>query len=487
MEILLYVALIILGVLSICLAIAFIRAIFIKKERVDGSPYDADREGIDASLHAQNLSKMLQVPCVSIRGSKDLSKIYDFHKRLEELYPQIHSKLEKVDIDGALLFKWKGLHSDKKPILLMSHQDVVEASGEWKYPPFSGTIADGRIWGRGAVDTKGALCAILESVEHLLRENFTPYCDVYVASSNNEEITGDGAIKTVEYLYEKGITLDLVMDEGGNVMAGSHKDDASSAMVGIFEKGRANVKFIAHSNGGHASIPFRHNPFARLAKLIDRLEEHPPFKKKITAPIRHMYKAMVPYMKFHYRFFFGNMWLFSPILPYFMAKRGGQLNAQITTTCVFTQAEGSHGANVIPETASVTANMRFMLHEGLEKSLHKVLKLARKYDIWMEMISGFDIPPVADMNTYAYRHVTRQITKTFGNIPIVPYVMLAGTDARHYTKICDCVLRFVPLIMTDNQMKSAHAINENLFVSSLARGVNYYVDFIKSYGFDSHK
>ena len=73
----------------------------------------------------------------------------------------------------------------------MSHQDVVEATGEWKYPPFSGQIAEGRIWGRGTMDTKGSLCAILEAVEELLREGFTPSCDVYVASSCNEEIMGD--------------------------------------------------------------------------------------------------------------------------------------------------------------------------------------------------------------------------------------------------------------------------------------------------------
>lgn len=64
------------------------------------------------------------------------------------------------------------------------------------------------------MDTKGALCAILESVEYLLGEGVTPACDVYIASSNNEEITGDGAVKTVDYLQAQGITLGLVMDEG---------------------------------------------------------------------------------------------------------------------------------------------------------------------------------------------------------------------------------------------------------------------------------
>ena len=477
----LYIILFIVLLIIILLGVALIRAVLIKKECGDSKPYDMEKDGIDPKLHAEHLSRMIQEASVSRRGSNDLTKIYEMHKRLEELYPLIHSKLEVKDIDGALLYRWKGKDSEKAPVLLMSHHDVVEAVGEWKYPPFSGTIADGKIWGRGTVDTKGALCAILESVEYLLSKGFQPERDFYIASSCNEEITGDGAIKTVEYMYKKGIRPELVMDEGGSVMGNMMGCEANCAMVGILEKGRANVKFIAHSHGGHASIPFRHNPFARLAKLINKVESHPPFKVKLTKPVKEMYKAMAPYMPFKYRFLLGNTWLLGPIMPYFMRKMGGQPAALVSTTCVFTMAEGSHGANVIPETATATANMRFMVHEPLEASLHKMLKLARKNDIWMEMITGFDIPPAADTKCSAYKKVVKQIELTLGDIPVIPYVMLAGTDARHYTKICDCVLRFVPLTMTDEQMKSAHAVNENLNISSLARAVNFYTDFIENY------
>ncbi len=471
----------IISLILILLIIALIRSILIKKECGTEIPYNMDTDGINPSLHAENLSKMIQIDSVSRRGNDDLTKVYEMHKRLEELYPLIHSNLEVTDIDGALLYRWKGKDSAKPPVLLMSHHDVVEAVGEWKYPPFSGTIADGKIWGRGTVDTKGALCAILESVEHLLSKDFVPERDFYIASSCNEEITGDGAVKTVEYMYEAGIRPELVMDEGGSVMGNMMGCEAGCAMVGVLEKGRANVEFIAHSQGGHASIPFRHNPFARLAKLINKVETRPPFKARLTKPVIEMYKAMAPYMPFKYRFLLGNAWLLKPIMPYFMRKMGGQPAALVSTTCVFTMAKGSNGANVIPETATATANMRFMVHEPLEVSLKKMIKIADKNDIWIEMISGYDIPPTADTKCSAYKKVIKQIENTFGGIPIIPYVMLAGTDARHYTKICDCVLRFVPLTMSDSQMKSAHAVDENLSVSSLARAVNFYVDFIEGY------
>lgn len=464
------------------LLIALINAIRIKAEYLQGKEYDEDINAELPQKYAKDLSEMIKVRTVSERGKDYSESINEFHKCLEKLYPNIHKNLEKINIDGALLFKWKGNNSDKNPILLMSHMDVVEASGNWRYPPFSGTISDGKIWGRGTVDTKGALCAILEAVEKLTGEGFIPECDVYIASSNNEEITGDGAIKTVDYLDKQGIKLDLVMDEGGAVMGGMLGSEASCAMIGVLEKGRANVKFIAHSIGGHASIPFKNNPFARLARLIDTIERKPIFKKKLTKPVKTMYRAMVPYMSFKYRFFLGNLWLFSPILPFILGKMGGQANALISSTCVFTQAEGSHGANVIPETATVTANMRFMVHEPLEATFKKVSKIAKKNDIWMEMISGYDVCKAANVKTYAYKKVVKQVKETFGEIPVVPYVMLAGTDARHYTKICDCVLRFVPLTLSDAQQKSAHAIDENINISSLSRAVSFYVDFIKGYG-----
>ena len=487
LAVVLYILCGIIAVLAVLVGIAAVRAVVMKKEFGDDKEFYPDRAGIDVDTHAAHLSEIIKVPTVSIRGVEDKTQIYKFHDLLERLYPNIHRVCERVDIDGALLFKWKGRDSSRKPILLMSHQDVVPADGKWKHDAFSGDIANGKIWGRGTVDTKGALCAILESVEELIKEGFTPVCDVCVASSNNEEITGDGAVKTVEYLYEKGIRFDLVMDEGGSVMSYEDKDKgrmvAHNAMIGILEKGRANLKFTATSPGGHASVPFNNNPFSKLGKLIYIIEHKNPFKKRITRPARVQYKAMAPYMHhFRHRFLYGNLWLFAPIAPYIMHRIGGPAGAVVKTTCIFTMAEGSRGANVIPERASVTANCRFMVHEPLPQSYKKLGKLCHKLDISMEMLAGFDVPPMADMNCYAYKYVGKRIKETFGNIPQIPYVMLAGTDSRHYTKICDCVLRFVPLMMTGAQLNSAHAINENINVESLERAVVFYHDFIKNYG-----
>ena len=133
---------------------------------------------------AKNLSKMIKINTVR---SEDLSNIYEFQSLLEELYPTIYEKGEKILIDNSLLIKINGKNKNINPILIMSHTDVVEAEGNWTYPPFSGEIANGCVWGRGTVDTKGSLCAFFEATESLLKEGFIPEGDLYLASSIDEE------------------------------------------------------------------------------------------------------------------------------------------------------------------------------------------------------------------------------------------------------------------------------------------------------------
>ena len=166
---------------------------------------------------AEKLSKMVQVDTTSYEGQNEPEKWEAFHRVLRELFPLVHEKLEVTDIDGNLLYYWRG-RSREKPILLMSHQDVVPAGGEWKYPPFSGAIAEGKVWGRGTSDTKCSVMAFLQAVEELLEEGYVPDCDVYLSSSCTEEWGGDGCPKLVEEIRRRGVDLFLVMDEGGGIL-----------------------------------------------------------------------------------------------------------------------------------------------------------------------------------------------------------------------------------------------------------------------------
>ena len=143
---------------------------------------------------AEKLAEMVRCDTTSYQDMTERAPFEAFHKVLEAQFPLVHQKLERTVLDGNLLYYWKG-QSREKPILLMSHQDVVPAEGEWSYPPFSGQIAEGKVWGRGTSDTKASLMAFFQAAEDLLAQDYIPACDVYLASSCTEEWSGDGAPK----------------------------------------------------------------------------------------------------------------------------------------------------------------------------------------------------------------------------------------------------------------------------------------------------
>ena len=472
-----------LGVLILLaglLGAACVRAALLKNPEKRGEPQPVDGE--KAAKYAKDLSRMIRCETISVRESGPAEKFARYRAELEQLFPLVHERLERTLIGDAMLFKWRGTDPARGAVVLMAHSDVVPAAGEWDHPPFAGEIADGCVWGRGAMDTKGSLCALFNAGEELLAEGFTPPCDVYLASSNNEEIMGDGAPNTVTWLTDHGVKLDLVLDEGGAVIEAPMPGlNGKYAMLGVLEKGYADVRFTAVSAGGHSSTPPKGTPLARLAAFVNRVETRPPFPVKITPPVKAMFAAMAPDMAFPFRLLFGNLWLFGPLLKRVIPKVSGQAGALLHTTCAFTMAQGSDAPNVIPAQASVTANLRFMVHQGREASLQALEKLANKYGLRMEVLYACDCSPVVDVHSAGYAYIRQCVREVFPEAGIAPYVMLGGTDAKHYAKVCDCALRFAPTVLTPQQLASMHASNENLSVDALARAVAFYRRVLTGY------
>ena len=392
----------------------------------------------------------------------------------------MHEKLERTVIDGNLLYYWKG-KSSEKPILLMSHQDVVPAEGEWLHEPFSGDIADGKVWGRGASDTKCSVMAFFEAVEELLREGYTPECDVYLASSCTEEWAGDGAPKIVEELKRRGVELFIVCDEGGGIISepiGGIK--GNFAMVGVFEKGKADVKFTARSTGGHASAPAKNTPIARLAAFVNEVETHTPFKRKFLPEVSAMFARLAPYAPFGLKLVMGNLWLFAPIMKPVLGKISAQAGAMLQTTIAFTMQSGSDAYNVLPQEATLGANMRFIPHQGEKESLEIIKALAAKHGLETEIVHSNDYTEPVDINGEAFKLVEKVIGETFPGLPVSPYVMTGATDAQFYQPICPSCIRFAPVIYGPEQMKGMHGLNENIEYNCLPGAVSFYQNLIKA-------
>ena len=474
MSYILYAILAILALLVALLAIAVVRTLLMPSKTSDYQPKADPR----AAEHAQKLSKMIQYETVSRSEDLQREKFLGFHKVLEELFPLVHQHLEKTELEGSLLFYLKGENHDK-PIVLMSHQDVVPAEGVWEHEPFSGDIADGKVWGRGTADTKASVMAFFQACEELLEQGYTPRQDVYLASSCTEEVGGPGATMLVNELTRRGVKPYLVCDEGGAIIQNPIGGvNGNYAMVGVFEKGKADVKFTARSSGGHASAPPRNSPIARLSAFANSVEKHSPFQKKIMPEVSAMFKALAPYASFPMKLLFGNLWLFGPVLKIAMPFVSGQAAAMLQTTCAFTMQKGSDACNVLPQEANLWANMRFIPHQGMEESLRLIEERAKKYGLEMEVEECGDFTPPVDIHGEPWRQVMAAIEKTFPGLPASPYVMTGATDCTFWQGICDSCIRFAPVIYGPEQMKGMHGLNENISVDCLPGAVDFYKNLI---------
>lgn len=471
----LWVILALLGLVVLLLLIAVIRALLLPSKKSTYVPTpDPDR----AMELAKKLSRMVQYDTVSVPDTDQREKFLGFHNVLEELFPLVHERLEKTEIDGNLLFFWKG-KSSEKPLVLMSHQDVVPAEGEWKHAPFSGDIENGLVWGRGTSDTKCSVMALFQAVEELLAQGYVPENDVYLSSSCTEEWAGDGCPKLVNELKRRGVRPWLVCDEGGGIITdpmGGIK--GNFAMLGVFEKGKADVRFTAASGGGHASAPPAHSPIARLSAFVYDMETRPVFRRKMPKEVAAMFETLAPYASFPMKLIFSNLWLFCPVLLKVLPMISSQAGAMIRTTIAFTMQSGSDAFNVLPQEATLGANLRFIPHQGMEESLRIVKKLADKHHLTMDVLQASDYTAPVDIQGEAFQTVQRTVEKTFPGCAGSPYVMTGATDSRFYEEICENVVRFAPVVYGPEQMKGMHGVNETIGIDCLPGAVDFYKNLI---------
>lgn len=439
-----------------------------------------------AFRYAQILSRMARYDTTSYPYSQEhparvqLERFHGYHRLLEELFPLVHEKLEKTDLDGSLLYFWKGKRSDR-PIVLMGHQDVVPVTDAvWEHPPFSGEISGGKVWGRGSVDTKCSCMAFFQAAEELLEQGYIPDQDVYISSSCTEEWGGPGCPAIVEELRRRGVRPWLVCDEGGGIYTDPMPGVRGSfAMIGIGEKGRANVKFIARGEGGHASTPRRHSPIARLAAFVCAVEKHSPFRSRMEPATRAMLEALSPGAVLPLRPVLRNLRLFKKPVELVTPRISGQAAAMLGTTITFTMASGSDACNVFPSEASVGANMRFVHHQDMEESLALIRRLAGKYRLEMEVLDAAPCTKLADIKGTAFRYVEETVRKTFPGMRTAPYVLTAATDAAFYDPICDSCIRFAPIVYGPEEKKGIHGTNEALPWACLPGAVDFYKNLIR--------
>ena len=469
---------VVLAILAILILICIVRTKMLPEKT---TYYQESTDTKRINEYAKKLQKMIKVETVSYRDKPDPDKFRKLHKVIENLYPNVFKTCKKIDIDGNLLVKWKGKNPKLDPIILISHLDVVPAEGKWTYPPFSGTIADGKIWGRGTGDIKCNVACFYQAVEELIKEGYKPECDVYLGSSCTEEIGGDGAPKIVDWFKKHNIKLFMLNDEGGGIVQDPVVGvKGNFAAIGIFEKGYGDLKLTARSAGGHSSTPPKNTPIVRLAKMEADIENNNPFKVEFSPAVEQMFEKLAPYCKnFWLKMVMHNLWLFKPIVKKLLPSLSREAAAMLQTTICFTMQKGSDGYNVIPQEAYVTANLRYIPHQSDQESNDVIRNIAKKYDVEVEEVKVNGPSKSLDLNGEAYKITCEAIKKVFPGIGIMPYVVTGGTDSRFYDPVCDSCVRFGPINLSNEQMNAMHGIDENIDIGTLPQAVDYYKEIIR--------
>lgn len=469
-----------LAILAIFVAVILIRTIMFKPA---AQPQIFDDEvKFDNSESISALSKLIRCKTVSYYDPslEDNAEFEKLIALLPKLYPNVFKVCKFKQLpDRALLFKWVG-KENKKPTVLMAHYDVVPVDeAAWQKPPFEAIIEDGVLWGRGSLDTKVTFNGVLFAANTLIGEGYTPENDIYFAFSGGEEVNGNGAVNIVNYFKEKGIQPELVVDEGGavveNVFPGVKKP---CAMVGIAEKGMLNLTFSVKSNGGHASSPAPHTPIGILSRACCKVENN-PFKMHITKPAAEMFDTLGRHSSFVFRMIFANLWLFKGVLNIICKKSGGELNALLRTTVAFTQSEGSNAPNVIPPSATMTANLRLNPKDTVDSAVEYIRKTINDDNV--ELILGSNMNPsrVSQTDCTAFNKVASAVANTWKGCIVSPYLMVQCSDSRHWGAISDKVYRFSAMDLTAEERKTIHGHNERIRLETANSAVEFYIRLIK--------
>lgn len=474
-------------IIAICVASSFallvliivLRAMLFRpkdSEKMESSPI-----AVDAEAAMRSLSALVRCKTVSDRNKEleDGAEFERFGKLLPELFPSVFEVCEREEpSDRSILLRWRG-KSAGEPMVLMAHYDVVSVTEcEWEKPPFEGIIENGVLWGRGTLDTKCTLNAILASAEALIKEGFVPKNDIYFAFGGDEEINGYGAVTIARLLRERGITPALVLDEGGavveNVFPGVKE---RCALIGVAEKGMLNLEYIAKSTGGHSSSPGKNTPIERLSKACIKISKHPSHFR-ITKPAREMLDTLARHSAFVYKLIFANLWIFAPLLNLITRASRGELSALLRTTDAFTMMQGSDGANVIPPVARLTSNHRILPGETVDGVKRRIEKTVGDPAVEIRVISAIEPSAPSSTDSVGWKRVTEAVAATFSDAVISPYLMLACSDSRHYSEFSNKVYRFSPLSLSSEMRATIHGNNERITLSEVRESVEFYTRLI---------
>ena len=435
------------------------------------------------SEYVKKLSALVNCKTVWTRDNKNKDEFDRFYKTVEELFPNLSAKAKRLSFgSGCFVYVIEGKNS-KKNVMLMSHHDVVDGGDNWESDPFKATEKNGYLYGRGTIDTKTPLFAELQACEELLSEGYDfDGISLYIGSSNNEEVGGDGMVLATEYFKNSGIRFDVVLDEGGAITEGQIPGvKCKSAVVAVHEKSRhyfrckVNAEQLGHGGFGKA----QDSAALCISRFVAEVSNTPIYKGKFYPEVRATFERHVPYMSFPMNLLFGNIGIFAPVIKKIMMgipAASAMLATSISFQTVF--AGDASEPTFRAKNAEAVMFLRCVREDDLYRGLEKIKKIGSKHGVEIEEIERDYCQPT-DFNGEAFKKVENLLHETFPDVAVVPFLLTAGTDARRLTDVADNILRFAPIDLSRAQFATIHNANEHIGIKNIGECVVFYKKFIQ--------
>ena len=448
---------------------------------------------VDAENVSRHLSEAIQFQTISYDNSakRNTERFLEFIQWVKQTYPQLQ-QLELTPVNElTLLYRWQGKDSAAAAVLLSAHYDVVPVTPGteklWQHGPFSGAIQDGFVWGRGAMDDKGAAVAMLEAISLLLQQGYQPPHDIYLALTHDEEIgSKDGAAAVTAWLQQQQVKLGWSLDEGSFILRQMVPGVAADiASINVAEKGFLNLQLTVQSPGGHSSMPPAETAVSILARALTRLTDQqvPGGIDGLTADF---YDQLGPHMSFLQRMLLANRWLFGPLLEHELSKMP-TANAMLRTTTAPTMLSGSIKANVLPQQATAVVNFRLHPRDSVDAILAHATAVIHDPRVELSVLQGMAASKVAAKDGDGFRRISNAAQSTYAEpgaqhapLVVVSGLTIGGTDSRFYEELAGASYRFNPMVLTSTELGGFHGNNERISQDNLVKSVQFYYSLLSA-------
>ena len=325
--------------------------------------------------------------------------------------------------------------------MFLAHLDVVPiepgTEGLWTQAAFAGTIADGYVWGRGALDDKGMLVTLMETAEALVASGFKPKRTIYFGFGADEEVGGiRGARNIADTLVQRSVRLSWVLDEGSSIIRDPTDPNNKKliAKIGVGQKGYATVVLTAAGQGGSSSSPPAKTAVDMLSNALVSLSNTP--------------------------------------FPTTSVDPGAR------TTLVPTMLQSGIKDNVLPTIATATLNARLLPGDTVDKLMEHIRSVVTDCDIKIALTVGVNPPPLSSTTSTGYLALQSALNKFAAAIPVTTGIVNSTTDARHMTPLTNAIYYFMPWILHEDDLARIHGANERLSLTQLAFGIRFFTDLI---------